>query len=414
MRASGSHDVIVHRRRDPGRPHRRRSARAGPRPSRTTSPAAASTLPWRRSTSASPGPAQRYFHRFAHERVPANLGRPVATTERFRTAAGEIEVQLAGAESLIYGHARAGRQGRAGVADGGPRRQGAGGPPGGRGRAHRGPAAGQPRTEPAQPARAALARHPGGRRPCAAGGHVAHRHRHRCSRPRPLLLAGAAHDHGRGLRSGLARRPVDHRPGRRAARTGSTGPAGCRRASRSGSRSPRTSPTCRQCSPRPTGPVPRWSSGGPGPGCRAAPRPRPAPSCSTSAGSNRIVELSPVDQLAVVEPGVITADLDRAAHAHGLRYAPDPASVAISTIGGNIATNAGGLRCAKYGVTRDSVLGLDVVLADGRLDAHRPPHRQGRHRLRPHRRCSSAPRELSGSSSARPCGCGRSRRRRAP
>ena len=82
---------------------------------------------------------------------------------------------------------------------------------------------------------------------------------------------------------------------------------------------------------------------------------------------NRIVEVSPVDQLAVVEPGVITADLDRAAHAHGLRYAPDPASVAISTIGGNIATNAGGLRCAKYGVTRDSVLGLDVVLADGRL-----------------------------------------------
>ncbi len=80
-----------------------------------------------------------------------------------------------------------------------------------------------------------------------------------------------------------------------------------------------------------------------------------------------IVELSAVDQLAVVEPGVITADLDRAAQQHGLRYAPDPASVEISTIGGNIATNAGGLRCAKYGVTRDSVLGLDVVLADGRL-----------------------------------------------
>nr|WP_246143535.1 FAD-linked oxidase C-terminal domain-containing protein [Actinacidiphila oryziradicis] len=83
------------------------------------------------------------------------------------------------------------------------------------------------------------------------------------------------------------------------------------------------------------------------------------------ARMNRIVELSPDDQLAVVEPGVITADLDRAAAAHGLRYAPDPASAAISTIGGNIATNAGGLRCAKYGVTRDSVLGLDAVLADG-------------------------------------------------
>ncbi|MFI9756989.1 FAD-binding oxidoreductase [Streptomyces sp. NPDC051963] len=80
---------------------------------------------------------------------------------------------------------------------------------------------------------------------------------------------------------------------------------------------------------------------------------------------NRILELSADDQLAVVEPGVITADLDRAAGPHGLRYAPDPASAALSTIGGNIATNAGGLRCAKYGVTRDSVLGLEAVLADG-------------------------------------------------
>ena len=80
---------------------------------------------------------------------------------------------------------------------------------------------------------------------------------------------------------------------------------------------------------------------------------------------NRIVAISPDDATAVAEPGVITADLDRAAAAQGLRYAPDPASVAISTIGGNIATNAGGLRCAKYGVTRDSVLGLEVVLADG-------------------------------------------------
>ncbi|MER5427699.1 FAD-linked oxidase C-terminal domain-containing protein [Streptomyces sp. NPDC002588] len=80
---------------------------------------------------------------------------------------------------------------------------------------------------------------------------------------------------------------------------------------------------------------------------------------------DRIHELSAEDQLAVVGPGVVTADLDRAAAAHGLRYAPDPASAAWSTIGGNIATNAGGLRCAKYGVTRDSVLGLEAVLADG-------------------------------------------------
>ncbi|WP_327328826.1 MULTISPECIES: FAD-binding oxidoreductase [unclassified Streptomyces] len=80
---------------------------------------------------------------------------------------------------------------------------------------------------------------------------------------------------------------------------------------------------------------------------------------------NRILEIAPQDQVAVVEPGVVTAHLDRAAAAHGLRYAPDPASAALSTIGGNIATNAGGLRCAKYGVTRDSVLGVEAVLADG-------------------------------------------------
>jgi glycolate oxidase len=84
-------------------------------------------------------------------------------------------------------------------------------------------------------------------------------------------------------------------------------------------------------------------------------------------GMDRILEIDPVDQLALVEPGVLTADLDAAAGEHGLRYAPDPASAAISTIGGNIATNAGGLRCVKYGVTREAVLGLDVVLADGTL-----------------------------------------------
>lgn len=84
------------------------------------------------------------------------------------------------------------------------------------------------------------------------------------------------------------------------------------------------------------------------------------------SGLNRIVQIRPDDQVAVVEPGVLTADLDAAAGEHGLFYAPDPASAAISSIGGNIATNAGGLRCAKYGVTREAVLGLDLVLADGR------------------------------------------------
>ncbi|MEU5692106.1 FAD-linked oxidase C-terminal domain-containing protein [Actinosynnema sp. NPDC020468] len=85
------------------------------------------------------------------------------------------------------------------------------------------------------------------------------------------------------------------------------------------------------------------------------------------SGLDRIVELLPDEAIAVVEPGVITADLDAAATAHGLRYAPDPASAAFSTIGGNIATNAGGLRCVKYGVTRDAVLAVDAVLGDGTL-----------------------------------------------
>jgi glycolate oxidase len=82
---------------------------------------------------------------------------------------------------------------------------------------------------------------------------------------------------------------------------------------------------------------------------------------------DRILTLNPDDETAVVEPGVVNAVLNEAAAVHGLMYAPDPASFRTSTIGGNVATNAGGLRCAKYGVTRDSVLALDVVLADGSL-----------------------------------------------
>jgi glycolate oxidase len=85
------------------------------------------------------------------------------------------------------------------------------------------------------------------------------------------------------------------------------------------------------------------------------------------AKMSAVVEVNVDDQLAVVEPGVINADLQKAAAAHELMFAPDPASFEISTIGGNIATNAGGLRCVKYGVTREAVLGLEVVLADGRV-----------------------------------------------
>jgi glycolate oxidase len=82
---------------------------------------------------------------------------------------------------------------------------------------------------------------------------------------------------------------------------------------------------------------------------------------------NAITEIDPANEIAVAEAGVFNADLDRAAADHGLMYAPDPSSYEISTIGGNLATNAGGLRCVKYGVTRDAVLGLEVVLAGGRV-----------------------------------------------
>lgn len=85
------------------------------------------------------------------------------------------------------------------------------------------------------------------------------------------------------------------------------------------------------------------------------------------AKMNRILSIEPDDFVARVEAGVINGYLDRAAKPHGLMYAPDPSSMDISTIGGNIATNAGGLRCVKYGVTRNSVRSLTVVLADGRV-----------------------------------------------
>ncbi len=80
---------------------------------------------------------------------------------------------------------------------------------------------------------------------------------------------------------------------------------------------------------------------------------------------NRIKEISAADFVAVVQPGIITEKLQAAVEKQGLFYPPDPASRAECHIGGNIATNAGGPRCLKYGVTRDYVLGLEVVLADG-------------------------------------------------
>ena len=83
------------------------------------------------------------------------------------------------------------------------------------------------------------------------------------------------------------------------------------------------------------------------------------------ARMNRIKEINAADFVAVVEAGVNTKELQQAVEKKGLFYPPDPASRADNTIGGNIITNAGGPLCLKYGVTRDYVLGLEAVLADG-------------------------------------------------
>jgi glycolate oxidase len=82
---------------------------------------------------------------------------------------------------------------------------------------------------------------------------------------------------------------------------------------------------------------------------------------------DEIVEIDPGNRLAVVQPGVVNLDFRNAVEKHGLFYPPDPSSYDWCTIGGNLSTNAGGLCCVKYGVTTDSVLGLEVVLADGSL-----------------------------------------------
>src|SRR5215212_6453848 len=79
------------------------------------------------------------------------------------------------------------------------------------------------------------------------------------------------------------------------------------------------------------------------------------------------VEIDTDCRVAIAEPGAFNADVKAAAAEHGLWYPPDPSSFRICSIGGNVATNAGGLCCVKYGVTTDYVLGLDVVLADGTL-----------------------------------------------
>jgi len=87
----------------------------------------------------------------------------------------------------------------------------------------------------------------------------------------------------------------------------------------------------------------------------------------STARMNRIVEISGEDFVAVVQPGVVTGDLEAACRERGLFYAPDPASLRFSSIGGNLAQNAGGMRAVKYGTTRDWALGLTVVLPGGQI-----------------------------------------------
>ncbi len=82
---------------------------------------------------------------------------------------------------------------------------------------------------------------------------------------------------------------------------------------------------------------------------------------------NRILRLDPVQRVAVVEPGVVNAHVTAAAAPHGLHYAPDPSSQPVCTIGGNVAFNAGGAHCLKYGMTSNHVLGLRAVLATGEV-----------------------------------------------
>ncbi|MBW2624367.1 MAG: FAD-binding protein, partial [Deltaproteobacteria bacterium] len=88
---------------------------------------------------------------------------------------------------------------------------------------------------------------------------------------------------------------------------------------------------------------------------------------SVMTGLDRIVEIDTVNMVAEVEPGVITADFQAAVEKEGLFYPPDPASREFSTLGGNAAENAGGTRAVKYGVTRDYILGLEVVLGTGEV-----------------------------------------------
>ena len=121
------------------------------------------------------------------------------------------------------------------------------------------------------------------------------------------------------------------------------------------------------------------------------------------------IEIDEENQVAVVEPGVTLAELDEVTAKHSLTYPVFPGEYSAS-LGGNVATNAGGMRAVKYGVTRHQVLGLEAVLPSGEVITHRWQVREGLDRLRPHPADRRARRARSRSSPRRRCGCTRARR----
>ena len=153
---------------------------------------------------------------------------------------------------------------------------------------------------------------------------------------------------------------------RRSRSTASTGPATRRPGSRSRWCAPRPRSRCRSRSAGRPSTASRSCRGGPAAVSPAAPRPWTR-GIVVSLERMRAIEIDTECRVAVVEPGAFNAEVKAAAAEHGLWYPPDPSSYEICSIGGNVATNAGGLCCVKYGVTTDYVLGLDVVLADGTL-----------------------------------------------
>ena len=127
----------------------------------------------------------------------------------------------------------------------------------------------------------------------------------------------------------------------------------------------------------------------------------------------RIVEIDAGERLAVVQPGVVNDVLRAAVAEHGLWYPPDPASAPWSTIGGNVATNAGGLCCVKYGVTRDYVLALEVVTAAGEVVRLGRRTAKGVAGLRPGRADGRLGGHARRGHRGHACGCGRRAPRRA-